>query len=128
MHPPPNHSTNQLPMKKIYRLALVPAIALLFASCAQTEARTPMKPAPAGTHYDALGRVNLHQGQPCAPQVVFILTAQFKRPVGLAAHFRESKLLTEAARRGRRVHVSGVWRHGRNPECAYVEVTQVMQP
>jgi hypothetical protein len=115
-------------MKMILRLAILPAVALLFASCAQTEARTPMKAAPVGTHYDAVGKVSLHQGQPCAPQVVFVLTAQFKGPVGMAAHFRESKLLTEAARRRRRVHVSGVWRHGRSPACAYVEVTQVTQP
>jgi RecG-like helicase len=115
-------------MKMIYRLVMVSAMALLFASCAQTEARTPVKAAPAGTRYDAVGKVSLHQGQPCAPQVVFNLTAQFQRPVALAAHFHESKLLTEAARHGRRVHVSGAWRHGRSPGCAYVEVTQVMQP
>ena len=115
-------------MKMIFRLAVIPGVALLFASCAQTEARTPMKAAPAGTYYDAVGKVSLHQGQPCAPQVVFVLTAQFKGPVGLAARFHESRLLTEAARRGRRLHVSGVWRHGRSPGCAYVEVTQVAQP
>src|SRR6476660_1960537 len=107
-------------MKMIYRLAFVSAMALLVASCAQTEARTPVKAAPAGTRYDAIGKVSLHQGQPCAPQVVFTLTAQFQRPVPLAARFHESKLLTEAARRGRRLHVSGVWRHGRSPGCAYV--------
>ena len=107
---------------------LVAVVSFVFASCAQTEARTPVKAAPVGARFDGLGRVTLQQGQPCAPQVMFNFKPRESRnPVGLAAHFRESRSLTEAARRGRRVHVAGVWRHGRAKGCGYVEVASVIQ-
>ena len=43
--------------------------------------------------------------------------------VQLAAPMRETKLLTDAVNRNRRVHVWGVWRHANG--CDYVEVTKV---
>jgi hypothetical protein len=112
-------------MRSIFNSILVTTVAAIVTSCAQTEARTPAKAAPAGSSFDETGRVTLHQGEPCAPQVMFSLTAQFKKPVALAAPFRQSRILTEAARAGRRVHVAGVWRHGRHKDCGYVEVLRV---
>jgi hypothetical protein len=50
-----------------------------------------------------------------------------KTQVWLAAHFQDSRLLTDVARRGRRVHVLGVWRHGRDKRCVYVEVSKATQ-
>jgi hypothetical protein len=112
-------------MRSIFKSIPAFAVAVVISSCAQTEARTPAKAAPVGSRFDSVGRVTMHQGEPCAPQVMFTLTAQFKKPVALAAPFRESRALTEAVRAGRRVHVTGVWRHGRKKDCGYVEVTQV---
>ena len=37
----------------------------------------------------------------------------------------ETKILTEAAKHQRRVHVTGKWRHAKMQGCNYVEVTQV---
>ena len=116
-------------MTTIFKSIMVVMVAFTFANCAQTEARTPLKAAPVGARFDGIGRVTLQQGQPCAPQVMFSFQARDSHsPVGLAARFRESRLLTEAARRGRRVHVSGVWRRGREKACGYVEVGSVTQP
>ena len=115
-------------MKSFFKSMAVTAFCFGVTSCAQTEARTPMKAAPVGTRFDGSGRVTLHQGQPCAPQVMFNFQPRTaKTPVWLAARFNESRVLTEASRRGRRVHVSGVWRHGREKDCGYVEVTKATQ-
>ena len=43
----------------------------------------------------------------------------------MAAPFRVSKILTDAARDRKTVHVSGKWRRGKVPDCSYVEATQV---
>jgi hypothetical protein len=117
-------------MKAILRTMLVVGISFIFANCAQTEARTPVaiKAVASGSHFDAVGRISLHQGEPCAPQVMFNFQPRnAKTQVWLAARLQDSRLLTEAARRGRRVHILGVWRHGRDKHCAYVEVAQATQ-
>jgi hypothetical protein len=115
-------------MKVILKTIIVSALAFAFASCAQTEARTPLRASPAGTRFDESGRVTLHRGQPCSPQVMFNFQPRNgSSPVGLAARLQDSKLLTEAVRRKRLVHVSGVWRHGRDKACGFVEVTRAVQ-
>ncbi len=45
--------------------------------------------------------------------------------VWLAAPMRETKLLTEAANRNRRVQVWGTWQRSRERTCNYVNVTKV---
>jgi hypothetical protein len=115
-------------MKAILKTIIISALAFAFASCAQTEARTPVKAAAVGTHFDGSGRVTLHQGQPCAPQVMFNFQPRDGAgSVWLAAHLQDSRFLTEAARHKRRVHVIGIWRHGRDKSCAFVEVTRAVQ-
>jgi len=47
------------------------------------------------------------------------------RSVWLAAHMKETNVLTDAAHHRRRVHVSGVWQHGKEKTCNYVHVTKV---
>ena len=45
--------------------------------------------------------------------------------VWLAARMDETKLLTDAARHRKRVHVSGIWKRGKDKNCDYVTVTKV---
>ena len=45
--------------------------------------------------------------------------------IALAAPMRETKLLTEAANRNRRVQVWGTWQFSRDRSCDYVNVTKV---
>lgn len=42
----------------------------------------------------------------------------------MAAPFRVSRILTDAAHDHKTVHVSGKWRRGKAPGCNYVEATQ----
>ena len=42
----------------------------------------------------------------------------------MAAPFRVSKILTDAARDRKTVHVVGNWRRGKAAGCNYVEATQ----
>jgi hypothetical protein len=56
---------------------------------------------------------------------MFLFRAGKSAAIPMAARVRETKILTAAAHRGRSVHVSGRWRRGKAPGCAYVEVTQV---
>ena len=102
------------------------AIAVALAGCAE-----PKKPAAAeraslaGSHFDGIGRVTLHAGQPCTSQIMFDFRRTGSSTVWLAAPIGESKILTEAAERKRRVHISGKWRRGREKGCSYVDVTEV---
>jgi hypothetical protein len=36
---------------------------------------------------------------------------------------RETKILTDAANKNQRVHISGRWRRGGESNCSYVQVT-----
>ena len=45
--------------------------------------------------------------------------------VWLAAPMRETKLLTEAANRNRRMQIWGTWRRTQDRTCTYVSVTKV---
>jgi hypothetical protein len=77
---------------------------------------------PAGLRFDQVGRVTLFAGEPCTPQVMFDFHG-VGSTVWLAAPMRETKILTDAANRNLRVHISGEWRHGGESKCSYVEVT-----
>src|ERR1700759_2209558 len=85
---------------------------------------TPHVVAPRGSRCDSVGRIYLHPGQPCSSQIMFDFRG--KSVIWMAAPKRETAILTEAPRHKQRVHVSGVWRHGAEPGCSFVEVTQVV--
>jgi len=95
------------------------------AGCAQIKKPAPqLKAAAVGTRFDQIGRVSLYAGEPCAPQIMF----DFRGPrsmVSLSAPRRQTEILTDAAKRNRRVHVLGKWRRGGQSNCSYVEVTSV---
>jgi hypothetical protein len=103
------------------------AIAAIFlAGTAEAAPRPVAKAIAVEKHFEGKGRVLLFQGQPCSPQIMFDLRQSFpKSTIRLAAPLRESRQLTDAARHRRTAHVVGVWRHGRDKLCRFVDVTKV---
>jgi hypothetical protein len=111
-------------MKKFLSNVLVVATVMTgMAGCAQIKKPAPqVKAAAVGTRFDQIGWVSLYAGEPCAPQIMF----DFHGPrsmVSLAAPRGQTEILTNAARKNRRVHVLGKWRRGGQSNCSYVEVT-----
>jgi hypothetical protein len=81
-----------------------------------------VKAMPTGLHFDQAGLVSLYAGEPCAPQIMFDFHGTGST-VWLAAPMWATKILTGAANKNQRVHVSGKWRRGGQSKCSYVEVT-----
>ena len=102
-------------------------VALVLASCARPAIMvTPVKASRAGSRFAGVGKVVMHPGQPCTSQIMFdFRTTGVSSTVALAAPMRETKLLTEAANRNRRVQVWGTWQRGQDRTCNYVNVTKV---
>jgi len=93
------------------------------AGCAQVKKAAPqVKAAPVGLRFDQVGRVALYAGEPCASQIMFDFHGAGST-VWLGAPRSETDILTDAAKKGRRVHVLGKWRRGGQSNCSYVEVT-----
>jgi hypothetical protein len=110
-------------MKKFLSNVLAVAIVLTgMAGCAQIKKPAPqVKAAALGSRFDQSGWVSLYAGEPCAPQIMFDFHGT-RSTVSLAAPRRETEILTDAAKKNRRVHVLGKWRRGGQPNCSYVEV------
>ena len=110
-------------MKKLLLNWLVTPVALVgMAACAQTKKPPPQAGImPSGVHFDELGRVTMYVGEPCTPQIMFDFHGA-RSTVWLAAPMWQTKILTDAANRNQRVHVSGKWRRGQR-DCSYVQVT-----
>ena len=111
-------------MKKLLSNVFVVATVLIgMAGCAQIKKPAPqLKAAAVGSRFDQIGRVSLYVGEPCAPQIMFDFHGA-RSEVSLAAPRRATEILTDAAKRNRRVHVLGKWRRGGQSNCSYVEVT-----
>ena len=91
--------------------------------CAQIKKPAAQVKATAfGLRFDQVGRVSLYAGEPCTPQIMFDFHAT-QSTVSLAAPMRETKILTDAANKNQRVHISGRWRRGGESNCSYVQVT-----
>jgi hypothetical protein len=119
-------SSDLLRMKKPLVSMVVTVAALAgMAGCAQIKKPvTQARAMPTGLPFDQVGRVSMYAGEPCAPQIMFDFHGAGST-VWLAAPMHESKVLTDAAKENRRVHISGKWRHGGQPNCSYVAVTNV---
>lgn len=111
-------------MKKLLLNLLLAAVALAgMAGCAQIKKPAAQARAmPAGLHFDQVGRVSLYVGEPCTTQIMFEFHGA-RSTIWLGARMWETKILTEAANKNQRVHISGKWRRGGEPNCSYVEVT-----
>src|SRR5215472_11165340 len=111
-------------MKKFLVSSLVVVAALAgMAGCAQMKKPAAhVRAVPTGLRFDQVGRVSMFPGEPCTPQIMFDFHGAGST-VWLAAPKQETKILTDAAKKNRRVHVSGKWRRGGQSNCSYVEVT-----
>jgi hypothetical protein len=105
---------------------LIAAAALAgLAGCAQIKKPPAQARAvPTGLRFDQIGSVTMFPGEPCTPQIMFNFRSAGST-VWLGARKNETKILTEAAKNNRRVHISGKWRRGGLSNCSYVEVTSV---
>ena len=111
-------------MKKLLlNWVIAGAVLAGMAGCAQIKKPAAQARAvPASLRFDQVGSVTLYPGEPCTPQIMFDFHGSGST-VWLGAPKHETKMLTEAAKNNRRVHISGKWRHGGQSNCSYVEVT-----
>jgi hypothetical protein len=56
---------------------------------------------------------------------MFVFHGARSTSISMAAPFRVSRILTDAAHDHKTVHVWGKWRRGNTAGCSYVEATQV---
>jgi hypothetical protein len=107
---------------------LLLALVLTLVGCGQPERpqRTAAiaQPFRFGGDFNEVGKVSFFQGESCASQIMFVFRGARSTSVSMAAPFRVSKILTDAANDHKTVHVSGKWRRGKASGCSYVEVTQ----
>ncbi len=95
------------------------------AGCAQIKKPAAQARAmPTGLRFEQVGRVSLYAGEPCASQIMFDFHGAAST-VWLAAPMHQTKILTDAAKKNQRVQISGKWHRGGQPNCSYVEVTNV---
>jgi hypothetical protein len=111
-------------MKSILLSLLIAGAALAgMAGCAQVKKpAAQFKAAAVGSRFDQVGRVRLYAGEPCTSQIMFDFHGAGST-VWLAAPRGETEILTDAAKKDRRVHILGKWRRGGRSKCSYVEVT-----
>src|SRR5438094_8469251 len=105
------------------------ATAFVLASCGEPEkpraAAINANAAPVSSSFDQIGKVSLYPGESCASQIMFVFHSGRSRSISMAAPFRVSRILTDAAHDHKTVHVWGKWRRGNTAGCSYVEATQV---
>ena len=121
---PPARSYDSVDMKKLLLIWVIAGAALAgMAGCAQIKKpAAQVRAVPAGVRFDQVGWVKLYAGEPCTSQIMFDFHGAGSA-VWLAAPVQETKILTDAAKKNRRVHISGKWRRGGQSNCSYVEVT-----
>jgi hypothetical protein len=116
-------------MNSLLRSLAIFAVAFLLASCGEPErpktAAIVAQPFRGGGDFDEVGKVALFPGESCASQIMFVFHTERSASISMAAPFKQSRILTDAAREHRTVHVWGKWRRGRAPGCSYVEARQV---
>jgi hypothetical protein len=111
-------------MKKSLLHSLIAGAVLAgMAGCAQVKKpAAQVKAAAVGSRFDRVGWVTLYAGEPCTAQIMFDFHSAGST-VWLGAPRHETEILTDAAKKNRRVHISGKWRRGGQSNCSYVEVT-----
>src|SRR5438105_3206033 len=106
-------------MSLLLRPLSILTIAMLLASCGAPErprtATIAGQPFRGAGDFDEVGKVSLFQGESCASQIMFVFRGARSTSVSIAAPFHVSKMLADAARDHKTVHLSGKWRHGKAP-------------
>ena len=122
---PSAKSSDSVDMNKLLLSWVIAAVALTgMAGCAQIKKpAAQVRAVPSGLRFDQVGSVTLFPGEPCTPQIMFNFRSTGST-VWLGAPKHETKILTDAAKNNRRVHISGKWRRGGLSNCSYVEVTR----
>jgi hypothetical protein len=117
-------SSDLVAVKKLLLHSFIAVAALAgMAGCAQVKKPPAQARAAAvGSHFDQVGLVRLYAGEPCMSQIMFDFHGAGST-VWLAAPRTETEILSDAAKKDRRVHVLGKWRRGGQSNCSYVEVT-----
>ena len=109
--------------KSLLNVLATAAVMTGMAGCAQIKKpAAQVKAAAVGSRFDQVGWVSLYAGEPCTPQIMFDFHGT-RSTVWLAAPRRETDVLTDAANKNQRVHISGRWRRGGESNCSYVQVT-----
>src|SRR5215470_5159008 len=100
-------------MRNLSLTLLIAGAALAgLAGCAQIKKPAAQaRAAPTGLQFDQVGSVTLFPGEPCTPQIMFNFRGAGST-VWLGAPKYQTKILTDAARNNRRVHIAGKWRRG----------------
>jgi hypothetical protein len=121
---PSTRSSDSVDMNKLLLSWVIAGAALTgMAGCAQIKKpAVQVRAVPASVRFEKVGSVTLFPGEPCTPQIMFNFRSAGST-VWLGAPKHETKILTEAAKTNRRVHISGKWRRGGQSNCSYVEVT-----
>jgi hypothetical protein len=116
-------SSDSFGMKKFLLISFMAGVALAgMAGCAQIKKpAAQVRAVPTGVRFDQVGSITLYPGEPCTPQIMFNFRSGGST-VSLGAPKQETKILAEAAKSNRRVHISGKWRRGGQSNCSYVEV------
>jgi hypothetical protein len=116
-------------MNSLLRGLSILIVAFVLTSCGEPEKPQPSaivtQPFRFGGDFNQVGKVSLYPGESCASQIMFVFHSGRSTSVSMAAPFRESKILTDAAHDHSSVRVVGKWRRGKTPGCHYVEATQV---
>jgi hypothetical protein len=111
--------------KHLPRLFVAVVAVVGMAGCAQIKKPVAQARAmPSGLRFEQVGHVSLYSGEPCASPIMFDFHGA-ESTIWLAAPMHETKILADAAKKNRRVHISGKWRRGGQSNCSYVEVTNV---
>lgn len=114
---------------KLFDYCAAVLVPFAFVGCGEPErARSATITATAprgGNEFDEIGKVMLYPGESCASQIMFVFRGARSTSVSVAAPFKQSRVLTDAAHDRNTVHVIGRWRRGNAPDCWYVEATQV---
>jgi hypothetical protein len=120
---PSARSSDSVDMKKHLLIWVIAGAGLSgMAGCAQIKKPAAhVRAVPAGGRFDQVGSITLYPGEPCTPQIMFNFRSAGSI-VWLGAPKHETKILTEAAKNNRRVHIFGKWRRGGLSNCSYVEV------
>jgi hypothetical protein len=108
--------------------ATLVVVAFVLVGCGEPERAKPAamrtQPFHGAGDFDEVGTITFYPGESCASQIMFVFHGGGSTSTSMAAPFQVSKILNDAAREHKTVHVLGKWRRGKTADCIYVEATE----